>query len=195
MVLAPLSTLVDLAAQKFLVPANKLEYLLSLALGGPTRPRPVSWLKGLIANDITSSWGAVGYSTRVRTREMDRVIELLPPALSFSRLEGASLQLSPARREKIRCWLWNLCRVSGQAIRPRPVPARIDRHMFSDASGTCTGAVILVEGPEVSASSVVRALQWTAPPGNAAGMPHVELVKRSPPRDRVHGCVPPAGAK
>ena len=32
-VLAPLGALVDLAAQKFLVPANKLEYLLSLAWG------------------------------------------------------------------------------------------------------------------------------------------------------------------
>ena len=31
MLLAPLGTLVDLAAQNFLVPANKLEYLLSLA--------------------------------------------------------------------------------------------------------------------------------------------------------------------
>ena len=41
----------------------------------------------------------------------------------------ASVQLSPARREEIRCWLWNLCRVNGQAIHPRPVPARIDSRM------------------------------------------------------------------
>ena len=53
-VLAPLGTLVDLAAQKFLVPANKLEYLLSLAWGiavGPNQApaRFVASLKGIIA--------------------------------------------------------------------------------------------------------------------------------------------------
>ena len=37
-VLAPLGTLVDLAEQKFLVPANKLEYLLSLAWGVAVGP-------------------------------------------------------------------------------------------------------------------------------------------------------------
>ena len=38
MLLAPLGTLVDLAEQKFLVPANKLEYLLSLAWGVAVGP-------------------------------------------------------------------------------------------------------------------------------------------------------------
>ena len=37
------------------------------------------------------------------------------------------------------------------------------------------GAVISVEGPEISASSVVWSLQRTAPPGT----PHVELVNRA----------------
>ena len=41
MLLAPLGTLVDLAAQNFLVPANKLEYLLSLAWGVAVGPNQV----------------------------------------------------------------------------------------------------------------------------------------------------------
>ena len=41
MLLAPLGTLVDLAAQNFLVPANKLKYLLSLAWGVAVGPNQV----------------------------------------------------------------------------------------------------------------------------------------------------------
>ena len=85
---------------------------------------------------------------------MDRVVESRPPALSFSRRDlrrswSASVELSPACREKIRQWLRNLCRVNNQAIRPRPFPSRIS-HVFADASDKGSGAVISVEGPEAS---------------------------------------------
>ena len=101
---------------------------------------------------------------------MDRVIESGPPALSFSRRDlrrswNASVELSPACREEIRWWLRNPCRVNGQAIRPRPFPPRIDSHVFSDAGDTSAGSVISVQGPEAASSSVVLAVQRTAPPG------------------------------
>ena len=101
---------------------------------------------------------------------MDRVIESRPPALSFSRRDlrrswNASVELSPACREEIRWWLRNPCRVNGQAIRPRPFPPRIDSHVFSDAGDTSAGSVISVQGPEAASSSVVLAVQRTAPPG------------------------------
>ena len=82
---------------------------------------------------------------------------------------------APACREEIHWWLRNPCRVNGQAIRPRPFPPRIDSHVFSDAGDTSAGSVISVQGPEAAASSVVPAVQRTAPPG----MFHEELVERA----------------
>ena len=176
-----LGTLVDLAAQQFRVPADKLEYLLGLARDvaeGPDRlpARTVARLKGL----ITSSWVAVGSATRVRTREMDRVIESRPQPRSFSRRDlraswNALVDLSPACRAEIDWWLRNLCRVNGQAIRPRPFPARIDSHVFADASDTGAGAVLSVDGPEAASSSVIRALRRVAP----EGVSQDELVARA----------------
>ena len=130
-----LGTLVDFTAQKFFVPANKLEHMLSLARDVAERPdrvpgpaRVVARLKGL----ITSLWVAVGNATRVRTQEMDQVIESRPPALSFSRRDprrswNASVELLPARWEEIRWWANGgcvICAASKLTARPsaQPVP-------------------------------------------------------------------------
>ena len=75
---------------------------------------------------------------------------------------NAVVEASPACREEARRWLRSLCRVNGQAIRPRPFPTRIDWHVFADASDTGAGGVISVEGPDAASSSVVRALRRVA---------------------------------
>ena len=108
---------------------------------------------------ITSSW------TRVFSRRDLR--------LSWN----ASVELSPACREEVRVrwWLWNLCPVNGRAICPHPGPARIDSHVFADSSDTGAGAVILLEGPEAAASSVVQALRPMAP----LDMSNDELIERA----------------
>ena len=90
---------------------------------------------------------------------------------------NASVELSPACREEVRVrwWLWNLCPVNGRAICPHPGPARIDSHVFADSSDTGAGAVILLEGPEAAASSVVQALRPMAP----LDVSHDELIERA----------------
>ena len=92
--LLALGTLVDLAAQQFCVPADKLEHLLCLArdvAGGPNRvpARTVARLKGL----VTSSWVEMGNVTRVRTREMDCVIESRQWPRSLSRRQPLHITL------------------------------------------------------------------------------------------------------
>ena len=71
--LAPLGTLMDMAAQKFLVPANKLEYLLILAWGIAVGPNQVP-ARFVASRASPHSWRAVGPATRVRPRERDSVI-------------------------------------------------------------------------------------------------------------------------
>ena len=112
-------------------------------------------------------------------REIDRFIELRPLPVRFRSSSGiyaswgvrlSSSRLPVGRRSVAGC---RICGVNGQAISPRPIPAHIDSHMFSDSSNSGAGAVISVERPEISSSPVARALQRTASPGTA----HVELVK------------------
>ena len=97
---------------------------------------------------------------------MDRVIESRPPAPSFSRRDlgrswNASVELSPACRQVTCWWLRNLC----HAHLPLPVPAAHRQPRVLRCQRHEAGAVISVEGPEAAASSVVRALQRTAPLG------------------------------
>ena len=89
---------------------------------------------------------------------------------------------------EIAWWLRNLCRINDQAIRTRPFPARIDNHVFADASDTGAGAVLLEDGQEAASSLVIQALHRVAP----EGMFQDELV--SPSGDRVHDILPHIGA-
>ena len=83
-----LGTLVDLATQTYSVPAATVDRILSgltaLTTGGPSvGVRSLARTKGLIA----STWVATGVATRVRTREMDRVIASRAHAAGSSRRE------------------------------------------------------------------------------------------------------------
>ena len=173
-----LETLVDLAAQQFRVPADKLEYLLGLArdvAGGPDRvpAQVVARLKGL----ITSSWVAVGNATRVRTWEMDCVSESRPRSFSLGVPPGPTRVMERAGRA-----LFGLPdgdrMVAAKPVphqRPGdtapPVPARLDNSLFADASDTGAGAVLSVDWPGRAGGGILVGHSGSAPSGPRGNVP------------------------
>ena len=145
-------------------------------------------LKGL----VTSSWVVVGNATRVRTREMDRVIQSRPRPRSLSRRNlraswNAPVDLSSACRTEIAWWLQNLCRpgdttppVPGADRQPR-VRGRQRHGGRRRALGGRAGGGVLVghSGP--------------APCGPRGNVPR-RARGASPPGDRVHDSLPRTGA-
>ena len=165
-----LGTLVNLLTQTYSVPPATVDRILSgitaLLSGAPAAGvrsrvavsvRAVSRVKGL----ITSTWVATGVATRVRTREMDRVIESRPTGRSRrERREGwnALVPLTEECLAELHWWLGNLHRINGCRICLHPLAGLFDSVIESDASDTGVGAVILVEGLAAASSSIVTAL-------------------------------------
>ena len=164
-----LGTLVDLATHTYSVPPATVDRLLSgitkLLTGPPSvGVRAVASIKGL----ITSTWVATGAATRVRTRELDRVIESRaqprPGATRRERRETWSglVRVSDDCRVELQWWLDNLARVNGQEIRSRPLGGVFDSVLECDASDTGIGAVIYVEAAAMATSTLVAALAASA---------------------------------
>ena len=159
-----LGTLVDLATQTYSVPPATVDRILSgisaLLAGPPTvGVRSVSQIKGLIA----ATWVSTGVATRVRTREMDRVIASRPWRLATSRRErrlswNAPVTLTGACIAELKWWLANLVRINGCPIRASPLAGRFDSVTECDSSDTGFGAVIFIEGLSAASSSLVAAL-------------------------------------
>ena len=164
-----LGTLVDLATQTYSVPAATVDRILSgltaLTTGGPSvGVRSLARTKGLIA----STWVATGVATRVRTREMDRVIASRAHAAGSSRRERRAswagvVTLTTACLEELRWWIANLRRVNGCPIRSTPLAGRFDSVTECDASDTGFGAITFVEGLAAASSTLVAALLARGP--------------------------------
>ena len=158
---------VDLAKQTFSIPADKLARiraaLRELRDGPALVPvRAVARVKGL----LSSTWLSTGTVTRVRTRGLDAVIDSRPkregercPRSSWR----GSVSLGADCLAELDWWLGNLDRVNGSAIRPRAPDGRFDGCVFSDASDTGAGAVLLVDGPEAAASALIEAFRAHCP--------------------------------
>lgn len=160
---------VDLARQTFSIPADKLkcirETLSRLHSGARSVPvRAVARAKGL----LSSTWLATGTATRVRTRELDRVIESRPKtcwARSPRTSWRGTVTLSTECLDELDWWLSHLDHINGSSIRPRMPDGRFDGCIYSDASDTGAGAVLLVDWQEAAASSLIAALQQRGPVG------------------------------
>jgi len=165
-----LGTLVNLAARTYAVPADKVSRILDAAqalLTGPPRVgvRTIARLKGL----VSSTWLATGSASRIRTREMDIVINSRPAPKRQTRgamraTWKANVVLTIACLSEIAWWVTHLRSICSAPIRPRPWDVRFDSTLFSDASDKGVGAVALVEGPDAAASSFLRYLRGKAPP-------------------------------
>ena len=159
-----LGTLVDLATHTYSVPPATLTRLregLTALITGPARVgvRSVARVKGL----LTSTWVATGVATRIRTREMDRVIASRPSPSGPSRRErraawGALVTLSAECLAELTWWTANLDRVNGCPIRSAPLAGRFDSVTECDASDTGFGSVTFVDGPGAASSTLVAAL-------------------------------------
>ena len=166
-----LGTLVDLASQMYSVPPATMDRILSGVTGLMSGPpcvgvRCVARVKGLIA----STWVATGEATRVRTREMDRVIESRAAARDGSRRERRAawcgmVSLTGECLAELDWWLHNLQRINGRPIRFDPLGGRFDSVIESDASDTGVGAVVSVEGAAAASSVLAAALAALAPAG------------------------------
>jgi hypothetical protein len=158
---------VNLASQTFSIPLDKLARIraaLSDLRDGPaTVPvRAVARVKGL----LSSTWLSTGTATRLRTRALDVAIEsrgehlrTRHPRASWSGV----VTLHQGCVAELDWWLRNLDRVNGSGIRPRAPDSNVDGCIFTDASDTGAGAVLLIEGPEAAASSLVAALRRVGP--------------------------------
>ena len=166
-----LGTLVDLASRCYLIPADKIEDIVTagraLLQGPPTVcVRSVARFKGL----VSSTWLVSGTASRIRTRELDAVIDSRPKPSRPTRwcmraTWRATVSLSADALREIEWWVLNVAGFGGAPIRPRPWDARFDSVLFSDASDTGTGAVALVTGREAASSSLIAALLAAGPPG------------------------------
>jgi len=166
-----LGIIVDLSAQRFLLGAGRITRILcaiDALLAAPDRvsARALARVKGA----LSSAWVALGSITRARTRAMDCVIESRPPPTSASwravkATWNAITPLSTACIQELTWWRDHISDANGQPIRPRPFDTRFDGTIFVDSSDTGTGALLLVEGPEAAASSLVAALCSVAPRG------------------------------
>ena len=97
-------------------------------------------------------------------------------------MRRSSHRPSATCREEIHRWLGNLCRVNGQPFRLCPFPARIDSHLFTNASETGAGAVISVKGPDAAGGRLMP-----------LSMPHDELVQRARRGIEFATAFPPLG--
>ena len=163
-----LGTLVNLATHLYSVPPTTVDRILhgitALLTGPPSvGVRTVARVKGL----IVSTWVSTGVATRLRTREMDRVIESRPYTGAGRHARraawNAGVVLTSAAVAELRWWLDNLARINGCPIRPLPLGGTFDSVIESDASDTGIGAVVYVGGLAAAASSLVAALRALAP--------------------------------
>ena len=159
-----LGTLVDLVTHTYVVPPATVDRILSglsALVTGPPRVgvRQLARIKGLVA----STWVATGVATRVRTREMDRVISSRPSEAGLSRRARRAgwdslVTLSADCLAELSWWLANLSRVNGSPIRSTPLSGRFDSVTECDASDTGFGSVTFTEGPGAASSTLVAAL-------------------------------------
>ena len=190
-IFAALGTLIDLVSQTYKVTEGTICRIVSKARALMCGPRSVpartlASFKGL----VSSTWVATGSPTLIRTRAMDAVVGTRPVGASRRELRrsyDAAVTLTPAALDEIRWWATNIGRVSGQPIQPRPLQGPLDSTIYSDASDTGYGAVIVVEGHPDAPSSFCDALVARAPPGTTAA-----AVRRYARRGvEVMGALPP----
>ena len=166
-----LGTIVDLATQMYSVPPDTVARILagieSLMTGPPSvGVRTVAKVKGL----LTSTWVSTGPATRVRTRELDRVIASREQSRGASRRERRAawsgvVILTADCLAELAWWARNLGRINGSPIRVRPLEGHFDSVIESDASDTGVGAVVYVSGLAAASSALVAALLALAPRG------------------------------
>ena len=186
-----LGTLVDLATQTYRVTESTIQRIVTKAealMRGPRSvpARQLASFKGLVA----STWVATGSPTRIRTRAMDTVIGTRPSGSSRAELRrsfAAAVILTTAALDEITWWMANIRRISGQPIQPRPLQGPLDSTIYSDASDTGFGAVVVVEGPPDAQSSLCDRLVAGAPAGTSASAVHkyarrgIEIMGALPP--------------
>ena len=164
-----LGTVVCLATHTYRVSAETLARILRKANSLVEGPRVVPVRKvAQIKGTISATWVSTGTVTRLRTREMDSVIESRPRPTSASsrclkRSWAASVTLSDACLDELRWWIHHLPSLPSQPIRPKPLDGVFDGTMFSDASDTGVGAVL--EAPVAGPSTFMEALLARAPEG------------------------------
>jgi hypothetical protein len=135
---------------------------LTALVTGPSRVgvRDVASIKGLLA----STWVATGIATRIRTREMDRVIASRPPPAGESRRErraawAALVTLTTDCLAELGWWLDNIDSINdGCPIWSTPLAGRFDSVTECDASDTGYGSVTFVDGLGAASSTLVAAL-------------------------------------
>ena len=121
---------------------------------------------------------------------MDAVIGTRPAGSSrmdLRRSYAAAVFLTTAALDEIAWWVANIRRISGQPIQPRLLQGPMDSTIYSDASDTGFGAVVVVDGPPDSQSSLCDRLTACAPAGTS-----VSAVRRYARRGiEIVGALPP----
>ena len=179
----PRPALVDLATQTYRVTESTIQRIVTKAealMRGPRSvpARQLASFKGLVA----STWVATGSPTRIRTRAMDTAIGTRPSGSSRAELRrsfAAAVILTTAALDEITWWMANIRRISGQPIQPRPLQGPLDSTIYSDASDTGFGAVVVVEGPPDAQSSLCDRLVAGAPAGTYASAVCMALARSS----------------
>jgi hypothetical protein len=167
-----LGTMVCLASQTYSVAPSTMDRVERDGRALLSAPRPVECralarFRGL----ISSTWLSTGVASRLRVRALTAVIESRPNRVRRSSW-SCLLTLSAECRSEIRWWIEHVRLIGSSPIRPRPLSGTLDGFIFSDASNTGVGAVLMAEGPEAASSTLVAALRARAP----AGMPAREVL-------------------